>query len=115
MSRTQERGVQIDAATIYDRDHPPIAPAGLPVIFVHERLRSDLTGLSGELLSLRIAGLAYLGRVHQCQVNSGGTYIQRVAVDDVRDSVHEACSDAPTLRLVTRRVAGRISRRRGPW
>ena len=102
----KQRGVQVDPAAVYDRDHSPVAPASLSVIFIHEGLGANGTRLGGELLALRVTGLTHFRSVDECQTDPRGADIERVSVDDVGHCVRETGGGALALwRIVSRRIS----------
>src|SRR6267143_1953612 len=107
VARPEQFGIQVRALAKDEGDHAPIAPAGLTVVLVDERLGADRTRSVGELRCLARAGLSDLGTIHEREADPGGADVERVAVHDVGDGVRRASGSAPTLRASRWRITSR--------
>src|SRR6266566_5713734 len=109
VARPEQLGIQVRALAVDEGDHPPVAPPGLAIVLIYERLRPDRARLVRELLRLRIARMADLRTVHEGEPKPDGANVKRVAVYDIGDGIREAGGCSPALRASHRR--GITSRR----
>src|SRR5207302_9264062 len=113
IARPEKFGLQVRGLTVEEGDHAPVAPAGLAIVLIHERLRPDRAGPVREFLRLRVARLSDLRTVHEREPDPGGADIKRVPVDDIGYLIREAGGGAPALRaghggwVASRRIASR--------